>query len=493
MPEQRIGAPYGDIVFVDTPQFDAAVNRLFAEQQQREQLRQRESFALDQMMEKEFGKIRSVDTPEVIQNYQRYKEIKKKLLFDRKAQRDPQLYNMLQREAGLALQDVYKGINRSQELLEGAKMEDQARNRQPNLYDDNYGQMRATFWNTPMSGLSETELGDLSNPDTYRYKGSNTDFQKLMTAAMGAPKPVFSLEEPVDKSGLQTKVTPYSFGNTPAQFKESVLGAMGMHRAGRDAEFLWDNLPQQEIENTIAQYKGIPKEKLQRMGLESLQDLTPRNPSNKAENYASYLAMKYAINNEPKEGVPQLRNNKEAQRQAAYDDWVKKEGIKQANRQGLIAIRQANKQMDKQQEGLWLGEYIGRMVDEAQKSPKRGEYKYADGTITQEAEIPIDPISAKVLSRKIGGKDVEPHFIRITADGKIRPIFFDYDDKGKPVKKGNSYSVDELLSQPISIEQFKTNLSKPLLSAKQRAAEMSGDGDDETPAKAEDFRKKYNY
>ncbi len=482
--------PYGDAFFIQTPYTDRAIDRLYDEQRQRELFQQKEAYALDDMMQKEFGKIRSIDTPEVIQGYQQYKELKKKLLFDKKAQRDPQLYNMLQREAGLALQNVYKGINRSQELLNNAKMEDQNRVKSPTLYDDNYGAMRATFWNTPMSKLAETEHGDLSNPDTYRYKGSNTDFQKILTTAVGQPKPVYSMEEAVDKGGLQTKVTPFSFGNTPAQVKESMLGAMGMHRSGRDAEFLWDQLPQEEIETTIAQYKNIPQAKWERMGLSGPQDLTPKNAQSKAENYASYMAMKYAIANEPKQGTPQYRNNKDAQMQRSLEDWATKEGIRQANRKGLIEIRERNKQMSKAQEGVWLEKYMGEIISDAEKSPK-GTYVYGTGERAVETQIPVDALAAKALSRN-GGK-IEPDAIRVMDNGKIRPVFYKYDDKGKPVRLSDGkYVVDEVLSQPISREQFKLNLSKYTQTAKQRAAEM-GATPEKATIKSEDYRSKYNY
>jgi hypothetical protein len=489
-------APYGDIFFVNTPHFDNAVNNLFEEQRMREQYRMRESFALDEMVQKEFGKIRSVDTPEVIQRYQQYKQLKKQLLFDKRAQRDPQLYNQLQREAGLALQDVYKNINRSQELLEAAKMEDQARNRQPNLYDDDYGQKRAMFWNTPLSKLSETEMGDLSNPDTYRYKGSNTDFQKLLNTAIGTPKPVFTQEEPVDKGGLQTKVTPYTFGNTPAQVKESLLGAMGMHRSGRDAEYLWDTLPQQEIENTIAQYKNIAPDKWQRMGLQGPQDLTPRNPNSKAENYASYLAMKYAINNEPRQGTPQYRNNKDAQMSQSLRDWMTKEGIRQKNREALVEMRYQKKQMDKAQEGLWLEEYMDRFVNEAANAPK-GKRKDEHGNIIEEPQIPVDRILAQAFTRQIGSQRVEPDVIKIMADGKIRPIYYQYGKDGTPKRtKDGWFVVDELLSQPISRDQLKLNISKLTQSTKQRAAEMGGsEGGSQmkdATITAEEIQKKFN-
>lgn len=490
MAESPIQAPYGDIFYIQTPYLDKAVDRLYDEQRQRELLQQKEAFALDDMVQREFGKIRSVDTPEVIQGYQRYKQLKKQLLFDKKAQSDPQLYNQLQREAGLALQDVYKGINRSQELLEGAKMEDQNRNRQPNLYDDNYGQMRAMFWNTPMSKLPETEVGDLSNPDTYRYKGSNTDFQKLMTSAIGTPKPVFSMEEPVDKSGLQTKVTPYTFGNTPAQFKESMVGALGMHRAGRDAEFLWDQLPQEEIENTISAYKSIPQEKWQRMGLQGPQDLTPKNPNNKSENYASYLAMKYAVNNEPKQGSPQYRNNKDAQRQAALEDWITKEGLRQKNRQELVELRFKNKQMDKAMDNVWVGEYLDRLKKDAEAAPK-GRFRNEDGTIMEEAQVPVDKIAAQALAKQ----GIEPDAIKITADGKVRPVFYVYDKETKRPKKTKDgwFIVDDVLSQPISMETFKLNISKMTQSTKQRAAEMSGEkGSGGEKISVEDIKTRFN-
>lgn len=497
MPENPIHAPYGDIFFADFSHTDRAVDRLYNEQQQRQAYQQREALALDDMLSKEFGKIRSVDTPEVIDGYQRYKQLKKQLLFDKKAQRDPQLYNTLQREAGLALQDVYKRINRSQELLEGAKMEDQSRVKNPNLYDDNYGDMRATFWNTPMSKLAETEHGDLSNPDTYRYKGSNTDFQKLLTAAMGQPKQVFSSEELVDKKGLQSKVTPYTFGNSPAQVKESLLGAFAMHGAGRDAELLWDQLPQQEVETTIAQYKNIPQSKLERMGLSGLQDLTPKNAQSKAENYASYLAMKYAINNEPKQGTPQYRNNKEAQMSQSLQDWMTKEGIRQRNRNQLADLRfqyrQQGKKMDAAQEGLWLESYMGTLVDDANAVPKL-RVKNADGTEREEHQIPVDRVSAQAFTKQIGSQKVEPDRIAITSDGKIRPIFYKYKD-GKPERsKEGWYLEDNLLSQPISMQQFKLNLSKLTQTAKQRAGEMSAETGGQAPANttAEDVKKKYN-
>ncbi len=166
------------------------------------------------------------------------------------------------------------------------------------------------------------------------------------------------------------------------------------------------------------------------------------------------------------------------------------EGLRQANRTALVNMRHQIKQMDKAQEGLWLGEYTQRLYDDA-KSAGTAKQRLGSGAIVEEPQIPIDALSAKALAR--GG--TEPDFIRITADGKIRPVFYKYDKDGKPIRtKEGWYEVDEILSQPISAETFKLNLSKHTQTAKQRAQEMGASGSGEsTTTKQTDLRAKYNY
>jgi hypothetical protein len=171
------------------------------------------------------------------------------------------------------------------------------------------------------------------------------------------------------------------------------------------------------------------------------------------------------------------------------------ERLKQQNREGLVNLRRQYKQMDKAEEGLWLDKYIGEVMSEAERYPKQ-KYKYANGVEVEEVQIPVDGLSAKVLSRQ----GVEPDAIRVTNDGRIRPIFYQYYPKdhkkaGQPIKEGDNYAVDMVLSQPITMEQFKLNLSKQTQTAKQRAAEMGADkgkaGDEKTTIKAEDIKSKY--
>lgn len=167
------------------------------------------------------------------------------------------------------------------------------------------------------------------------------------------------------------------------------------------------------------------------------------------------------------------------------------ERMKQKNRKELVDLRHQYKQMDKAQESVWLDKYLTELKTEASNNPNKGRQKRPDGSIIEEAQVPIDALAAKALAR--GG--IEPDFIRITADGKIRPVFYKYDKDGKPKRTAEGwFDVDDVLSQPISMETFKLNLSKHTQTAKQRAAEMSGQpAGAPTTTTVEDYRLKYRY
>ncbi len=167
------------------------------------------------------------------------------------------------------------------------------------------------------------------------------------------------------------------------------------------------------------------------------------------------------------------------------------ESLKQKGRKELVDLRFRNKQMDKAQEGVWLDSYMGEMINEGGKLPKE-VYSYSDGKSVVETKIPIDALSAKALARQ----GVEPDAIHIMEDGKIRPVFYEYHAKGtpnegKPQVKDGKFIVDAVLSQPITKEQFKLNLSKHTQTAKQRAQEM-GAQPEKTTIKADDIKTKYN-
>lgn len=458
--QQRIPGPYGDIFLAQTPTLDRLSQQLYVEQKQRQAMQLRENQAIDAGIQKELGKVRSVDTPEIIQSYNNYKQLKKQLLFDKNLQKDPVAFNQLQQAANQAYQDIFSKANQSAEVKEMAKTMTTDRFKNPDAYADDYGQRVSTLMSTPLSGLQQhQQYGDLTNWDQYRYQGTNTDFAKLLTNSMGQPKQVFTASKVLD-GGLQTQLTPFTFTNTPAQVYENLVGGFSMHKAGRDASLQWDKLPPQQIEATVQKYKEIGKDKWERMGLPAPQELGDFN-DNKAENYAKYLAMNYAINNEPKEGTPVFRENKAAVMAAQEAKDRRMTALRHANAKELIQYRKDIDPNDTELNNVWVEQYFDKRISDAKSDSSNKRMVYTPNTKKFGYEISGDPILMKAFSRNGN----EPDRLYVTEDNKIWPIFYKYgpekdkdgnsiaktsvvkkNDKGDPV-------VDEDYSKPVALDQ----------------------------------------
>jgi hypothetical protein len=272
--------------------------------------------------------------------------------------------------------------------------------------------------------------------------------------------------------GLQTQLTPYMFGNTPGQVKDYLIGAMAMRKTGRDAAFQWDHLPEQEIADTIKAYQAIPKEKWERMGLPGSQDLLPKNPDNKAENFAAYQAMKYAIANEPKEGTPIFRDNKKSVLDYQANKALKLQGVKHGDRMAEIAFKKDldgksdDEQMDKMDElydNLKTDALKNRAVYDPAKGQPYEQYMIkATGGMKKLFAVPDDK-----------GHLIHPDEIRFSKDfGTVTPIFYEHyvDDKGNRTpeivkgKDGRSEVVKDL-SHPILEPEFKERWKKEIMGA----------------------------
>jgi hypothetical protein len=458
---QRIVPPYGDIVLASTPTLDRVSNQLYQEQQQRLALKMKENQALDAGIQKELGKVRSVDTPEIIQSYNNYKQLKKQLLFDKNLQKDPVAYNQLQQAANQAYQDIFSKANKSAEVKEMAKTMTTDRFKNPDNYADDYGQRVSTLMATPISALQQhPEYGDLTNWDQYRYQGSNTDFSKLLNTAMGMPKQVYTSSKVLD-GGLQTELTPYTFTNTPAQVYENLLGSFATHKAGRDAAYQWDNIPTEQVQATVEKYKQIPASKWQHMGLPSPQELG-NFTDNKADNYAKYLAMNYAINNEPKQGTPVFRENKKAVMDAQEAKERRMLALRHANAKELIQLRKDIDPSDTEMNNTWVDSFWKARISEA-KSDNPVPFRDPNNPVGLKMgyEIEIDPNMARAFERN--GR--QPDRMFVTADNKIWPIYYKYDQEvdkeGNPIKgtavvKTNARGepvYDEDDSKPMSLDQ----------------------------------------
>jgi hypothetical protein len=471
----NISAPYGDIVFASTPTLDRWSQQLYAEQKTREARAQQENMALDANIQKELGKVRSIDTGDVINSYQQYKQLSKELMFNHSLRKDPLAYNQVKQAANSAYQNIFTTANQSAEAKELAKSMFQEKLKSPNDFHDNAGQMLSALTNTPLSQIrNHPQYGDLTNPDAYRDFGMNTNWGEEVRKAAGTPEEVYTERIPMD-GGLQTQVIPYKFGKTPAHVKDYLLGSMGMRQAGKDAAKAWDSLPEDEIASTIKAYQGLPKEYWQKMGLKEPQDLFPKNPDSKAENFAAYQAMKYAISNEPRAQKPGVENNLRAIKDLDFERQKQMQAIKNADARGLVELKKKLDPNDTDMQNVWYQAHLDKMISDANAAKERHHVYTTKGrSLYYYNAINPDPFTMKALTRN--GR--EPDRVGVTESGQIIPIFFKKDEKGEKIttdKDGKgSPVVDEDDSKPMSYEQALISLGYRGATKKQLSSDLKG-------------------
>lgn len=478
------GRPFGDIYYVQTPHLDKLANTLYTEQKQREFIRQKQGQALDEEFRKNVASIKDADVPDYTKKYQEWKKSRQELM--RLKPKNQEEYIAKQMESQRKLADVYSLANLSKRIKE--EEEDIAKdyNKNPNNYDDNTPGYLSARRQLPSSQLNQYKVKgkdgkdqviDLSDSNTFRYKGSNTDFGAVMDKAIGQPKQVYSEEVKVDKDGRQTDIIPYQFGNTPAQVKDRIMGAFGVHQAGRDAEHQWDTIPQSEKEETLNAFNAIPAEKWKRMGVENPQDITPKNGDSKTEQLASLMAMQYALSNEPKQGTPVRRNNQAAIDERNFQQQKELVGIQDANARRRLAISNAyqkgridyRKASNKKEQREVLEGYINRMFEEG-KDTKGAVAVKGKFIHSKNINVPKKYIDTYTIDK---GRDSEeiPRFA-MTADKKyVVPLY--------PGRKSD-------YKPPIPIETFRNEMGQIFLTKKDAAAEMdeidfSDDEEDEVP------------
>lgn len=468
MPQQ---APFGDIFLVNTPSLDRTGALLYQEQKQRQAKAAQENDALDANMQKEFAKVRSADVPDVIDNWSKYKTLTKQLLFDKDLQKDPKKYAVVQQQANEALANTHGIINGSQEEKARQQGLIQAHSTHPDNFNDDFGTLMGAAQKLPLRQMSQYKQNgkpiDLTNMDSYMYQGPDQDFSKIFTAAAGQPKSTgYTENTPIDKNGLQYNQSSYEFGNTPQQYAQIVLGGLGAHKASKAASFLWNHVLQEKRDKVDQAYAAIPKEKWQRAGIAAPQDL-PTNTGNDAVDFANFQAKQYFLGNEPRAKV-QVHTNEAKKFQMETDRQMRMKAIEHGNAKDLIDYRKSIDPNDKEMNNLWIDKYIQSAKEEANNTLPV-EYKYKNGTRVYEHNIPMDPTLATSLQKS----GVTPTYLRITSDGKFRPIYLKTDKEGVPLGENGKYLVDETLSQPITEEQLGVTLGKKNVTGKQRAKEIN--------------------
>lgn len=472
-PNQRVQFPFGDAFIPNTSYTDRAAQQLYLEQKQREAKQEQNNAALDNEFAKNLSGIRDIDIPELTKAYGDWKLANQQAMKQKNGVPPEQQLELLRKKA-----DMYKVIGGSKQQKQ---LEDETAAgvlKSPDLFEDTAHDTLIKSRNTPLS-----KLGNLAGYD-YRYKGTNTDFQKILATAAGTPKDVYSESKPIDEKGIQTEYTPYQFGNTPLQYYQGVLGALAQHKAGRDAAAIAAQLQPEVVKQVQDKFLQIPQEKWTRMGVNTPQDLTITPDDTPAQIYAKHEAQLYALNNEPKQGKVYTITNKDKADEAArkfqqeqqgrqFANQRLLEGMREAHGEKLLGMREAAKAGGEETNNLWVTRTVDDIIDEGKPSGKvLGVFP------AKEKDYVPPPVIYDALGK--------PDKMAITKDGGVKVVYYKKDKDGnilteeKGDNKGNAI-VDESRSKTLNKDEFKLALGYKATTKKQLTGEMNSGAKESHP------------
>lgn len=481
MPDRSISFPFGNAYIIGSPNIDRFSEQLYAEQKQRELMRQRQAQMMDNEFSKNVANIRDADVDDVTKKYGDWKLANQQLMRKKGGATPQDQLEVLRKKAEIA-----KIINASKT----AKQEEEELAKQvlskPDDFDDRASELLTIRRRLPLGRFSEykepTADGkeksyNLADLNTYRYKGTDTDFSKIEREAIGQPKTSYT--EPLkpdatDPFTLTGKT--YTYANTPEQFYENYLGALAIRKAGRDAEAIASKIPADLYATVEEKFKAIPVETWQRMGVDKPQELVITPEDSKAQILAKHKAQLYALNNQPKEGKPEFRRNEKA----IFDAQAAKERDMAKLRHGLaVALKKTPgaKPEGSEDDSLYLEEYLDSA---AEKAIREGNEVMGDVLRGGEFVMDVDPVIAKAFVRQ----GIEPETITVNKKGEYTPIYYEY-------KKDGTKAIIPELSRPMSRAQALLSLGVKATTGNQRYKE--GKSAVKEKPKSEDLRSKYGY
>lgn len=467
----------GDAFIVNTPRFDQARQQLMQEQMQRRMYQQKEATQVDGQLAKQFSRIRSVDTPEVFDSYNQYKNLKKQMLFDPKVKNNPQAYSDIQQQANEALANTFQKADQSARYNQMGRDLFTSYRVHPDRYADDFGARMNAFQGTPMSQLQNHDMGDLSDPGTFMYKGSNTDFGSLDKTARGTSRVVYSDETPLDAQGLQTKVTPYSYGNSPSEYYQSLVGSLGKRGAGRDASANWEHIQATNpdvIQHVNEAYNNITPDQWKKMtGSEQPQMINP-DPANNADQFAAYQAKLYALNNLPQAGKVSTRNNqapilneKNGEREKLQQNSFRQQKIMQSIRNnqaiGRIDLHRLYAKQDAAGQNALVDAHFNDEFDEAKKQPPVSIPTDSGKPLVGFKVNPIDAVAKEFMGKDEKGHPIKPTEFIVSPDGKtMTGVFTKASADGKTAVVDDTKTVQKSVDTELKpvYKAFATPKSK---------------------------------
>lgn len=336
------GLPFGGIVKAQTPFTDQVTAQLLAQQADRRKYVQDTTTQTDETMNKELANVRSIDMPDVMDSYGKWKSLAMQSLSP-SVMSNPRLYSQLQLQKNAALGQTMGLINRSAQYNALGKQIGTNIQSKPDYFADDAGKRLSTFYSTPAdqlaSGTFNGQPMDFTDMQQYRYQGG-VDLSKQHAAAMG--KPVTHYDNgTTDENGVQTTQHGYQYGNTPAQYRDAYLPGLAGNQANRSARFNWAQHSgnQQDLDALDASYQNSPNWKI--LGM-TPQPLPPYNPNDPVGNEATYQAKQYLVHMNPNEVKPATTINKGAQMNLQEQERLKTVEAQHTNRMLEIAARYNN-------------------------------------------------------------------------------------------------------------------------------------------------------
>jgi len=482
---QRTSAPYGDVYFMPTSRVDRFVQNHEADERRDQLIREKEVGDMDKELSSHLGNVLNPDVADIVNSWQDYRPLKKRLLFDQKLQKDPIAYAQVQVEANKKLAAVMQLISDSTQRKKTLGEQLQSYYKTPQKMEDNFTDRFNLSLNTPT-----TLARQHPEYDNHYWAGPDEDFTKTFNDAKGKPRFLRSIKTPMGKDAEQLAVTNVWGTNDPATFMGSLNAKNADRKHSMMAKKVLDNMTPEEIQQINEHYAQLSKDKFENWGMKDKPSLEPTDPNNPAEILHSIQAKAYALNAvntfDSREGKPEV--NTEVRRKLNEESKLRLQNARLnqqlANSKSLALFKKQNgigtgKGKDDEDYKDPIEPILQKWEDEA-KAGGTGVYKTADGQqfTTQTVKAPEE--LKKALEVRAGVKVYHPDAVKIADNGDYLGVFYKKDPvTGESVKENGNYAIDpKIPTVRVSRDDVKINLGKQFLTKKsnQKLLENIGGG-----------------
>ena len=492
------GIGSGDAQVMNWGHTDNAIAQLEAQQRQRQAQGYQDYVNSTNALQKEFANVRSADMPDVNNAYQAYKQLKQQLYFDPKLQRDHEAYTKVQMAANQALAETYSKIASSNETKQFDKGIANDFLQHHEQYADEAGNLHAKAMQMT---TAQRQAAGLNSAEPYLYKGSDFDLATGLKNAAGTPNKNVLPEQPVGQGGFTFQQPVYSYGASPAQFSANLIGQAAKRNAGQAMAKEIANIPPDQIQKVQADYQKLLQtpDYWQKINADPTQnDITIKPTDSPAVQYAKFQGMQYALTNQPKFEENKTRVdeagklNYQTEQRKILDDYQQRnkinfEGIRQGNREALLALKNKYKGLDATQQNDAVDKYYNYLRNDAQGTPMIEEI---GGKQEKQYQMKAPPAIQKYYEKTNSlGYKVKPDDLHFLENGDVKPIFYKRtpytknatsgeETGGDIIYKNGKKVVDLELSTPIKKETFKIDLGHQFESKKQIGQGVSSDLED---------------